>query len=254
MSLNMKKIYVLIMFVFAAGTLLLAQTEMTQDTRDAINYGRFNPNPMRSAIYGVEGSKGSIKGDIYLDSAWHMAEVFFYPEIVRRYDPSASDSVGGYPVRVEVVDYSVEFKVKDTPKAVEESAIRKIVWMKGDQKVTLVNTRQYPGVKDMSGFFQVIAEGSLTILKYTKINLLQPTYSVALDVGTKDYRIIKKEEYYYLRGGKDNGKPEKFKPTKSALLDLMRSKKSRVEKYIEENDLNLRKDEDLAKLVAFYNE
>lgn len=249
----MKKSYLFILIIFAFVSLLQAQTEMVQHTRDALNYGNFSLNPMRNTIYGMEGPGGSVQGDIYLDSAWHVAEVFFYPEIIRRYDPNASDSIGGYQVRVEVVDYSVEFMMQSAPKAVEESAIQKVKWQKGDQKVVLVNTRQFSGMSAIKGFFQVIAEGPLTILKYTKINLLKPTYNVALDVGTKDYRILKKEEYYYLKEGKGTQKPEKFKPSKSVLLELMRNRKSGVEKYIEENDLNVRKEEDLAKVVAFYN-
>ncbi|MFN7115459.1 MAG: hypothetical protein ACK4TA_01590 [Saprospiraceae bacterium] len=249
----MKKTGLILIMNVLFVLLAQAQERMTEHTRDALNYGTFNPNPMRSAIYGVEGPRGSIQGDIYLDSAWHTAEVFFYPEVVRRYDPNASDSIAGYPVRVEVVDYSVEFMVKDASKAVEESAIRKINWMNGTEKVTLVNTRQYAGTGELKGFFQVLADGSLTILKHTKINVYKPTYSVALNVGTKDYRLVKKEEYYYLWKDKAGAKPEKFKPSKSALLELMRSRKSSVEKFIAENDLNLKRDADMVKVVAFYN-
>lgn len=250
----MKKSY--FFFILSTTFTLLLQAQqptMTQHTRDAINYGTFNLNPMRNTIYGIEGPKGSIQGDIYLDSAWHTAEVFFYPDVIRRYDPDASDSIGGYAVRVEVVDYSVEFLMQDAAKAVEESAIRKINWMKGGEKVVLVNTRQYPGAGELKGFFQVLAEGSLTILKYTKINVYKPTYSVALNVGTKDYRLVKKEEYYYLQQDKKAAKPEKFKPSKSALLELMRSRKSSVEQFIAEHDLNLKKEADLLKLVTFFN-
>jgi len=249
----MKKFYFCFILIVNALALLRGQSEMTQSTRDNLNYGNFVPNPQRSAIYGIEQPKGSVKGDVYLDSAWHIAEIFFYPEVVRRYDANASDSVGGYKVRVEVVDYTVEFLVDSKGKAVEESAIRKVIWNDRKEQTTLVNTRQYGISDDLKGFFEVLSEGPLTVLKYTRITLLKPTYNIALDVGEKDYRILKKADYYYLREGK-GAKPEKFKYSKSTLLELMKNKKAQVEKYVEENNLNLKQEADLRKVLNFYNQ
>lgn len=248
----MKKLFAAFIFCINALLPVLGQSEMTQSTRDNLNYGNFTPNPQRTTIYGIDERKSNIKGDVYLDSAWHVGEVFFYPEVIHRYDPNASDSVGGYKIRVEVVDYTVEFLIENKAKAVEESAIRRLVWMNGTDKITLVNTRQY-GVSDgLKGYFELLSEGKLTILKYTRITLLKPTYNIALDIGEKDYRILQKSDYYYLREGK-NSKPEKFKFSKSSILDLMKDKKSSVEKYVEAERLNLKQEADLRRVLQFYN-
>lgn len=249
----MKKILTSIFLIISGFIAIFGQSEMTQSTRDNMNYGNFVPNPQRSTIYGIEQRKGSVKGDVYLDSAWHVAEIFFYPEVVRRYDANASDSVGGYKVRVEVVDYTVEFLIENKGKAVEESAIRKVKWNDKKEQTTLVNTRQYGISDDLKGFFEVLSEGTLTVLKYTRITLLKPTYNIALDVGEKDYRILKKADYYYLREGK-GAKPEKFKFSKSNLLELMKNKKPQVEKYVEDNNLNLKQEADLRQVLNFYNQ
>lgn len=230
----------------------LKAQEFTQSLRDDLNYGSFKLSPQRSTIYGVEGSKGTVQGDVYLDSAWHTAELFFYPEVVRRYDPEASDSVGGYKVRVEVVDYTVEFLIDNTVKAIEENAVKKLRWQTNNKVVKLVNTRQYSGAEDVKGFYEILSEGQLTVLKYTRIQVIQPTFNVALNVGTKDAKLIQKPEYYYVKGTQSTTLT-KFKPTKSALLDLMNNKKTSVEKYLKTNDLSLKEEQDLVKVLNFYN-
>ena len=242
--------------LWAIGSLCLSlygQSEMTQSLRDNLNYGSFNPGPNRAPIYGVGQSQGKIVGDVYLDSTFNTAEIFFYSEVVRRYDPSASDSIGGYKVRVDVVNYDVEFQLNEGAKALDESAIRKIRWQSKDRKVTLVNTRQYAGTGEMKGFFELLSEGKLTVLRYTRLKVVQPTYNVALDVGTKDAKLFKKTEYYYIKNTQTL-ELTKFKPTKKSLLELMKSKKTKMERYMDEQNPELKNTADLIKVLDFYNQ
>ncbi len=228
---------------------LTAQEEMVQSTRDAINFGTFTPSANRAAIYGVEGPQGRIVGDIYLDTVWRQSVVYFYPEVVRRYDPKAADSVAGYRVRIDLYNSNVEFQVEGGVKAVEGTAIKRILFKEAQTPFTIINTTQLPRLPDVKGFFRLIGEGKLTVVQHPKIQVINPTYNVALNVGTKDTRLYKKTDYYYLKGSQ----LVKFKPNKKSLLQLMKNQKSRVEQYLAANPVNFKNPEDLTRLVGYYN-
>lgn len=246
----MKKLIVFSLVLLGFIGTVQGQEGMVQSTKDAINFGTFIPSANRAAIYGIVGPGGSVVGDIYLDTAWHTSTVYFYSQIVQKYNPNALDSVSGYQARVDLFNNSVEFKVDGGVKAVDGTAIKRIILTDETPAEIIVNTTQYPRLPDVKGFFRLIAEGELTILQHVTVRTVNPTYNVALDVGTKDTRLYQKTEYYAYQARQ----LVKFKPTKKSLIRLMRQRKSVMEKFISDNDINFKNSEDLAKLVTHYNE
>ncbi len=58
-----------------------------------------------------------------------------------------------------------------------------------------------PSGSQYSGFFELLVEGSLPLLKRTEVEYLKADFSPALNVGSKDDKYIKKTFFYYQRDG-----------------------------------------------------
>lgn len=248
----MKRIFLVLSSMICINLYAQTDTEMMQNLRDDFNYGEFNPGA-NHIYYGVKQKPGVVKGDVYLDPQWHKAAVVFYPDIVKRYDPKAPDSIAGYMVRVDLSSQVVEFQLKEGVKAVDISSVRKIYYeAESGRLVKLVNAREFnDGNANSQGLLELLSAGKLCVVKATTLKIKEPTYNVALDVGEKDAKIYKKGIYYYM-DKKGNALVE-FKPTKKKLLLLMGSKADKVEKYIDNNQLNLKDDVDLQRALVYYN-
>lgn len=248
----MIKYYVFVLCLWATITAAQSDDEMMQNLRDDFNYGEFNPGA-NHVYYGVKQKPGVVKGDAYLDPEWHKAAVVFYPEVVKRYDPKAPDSIAGYPVRIDLINQSVEFQLKEGVKAVEVGSIKKIYY-EADRLVKLVNAKEFDnGETTPKGLVELMSSGKLTVVKEVILKLKEPTYNVALDVGEKDAKIYKKALYYYMEKKGNRSALVKFKPAKKQLLALMGGKADKVETYIDINNLNPKRDIDLQRILIYYN-
>ncbi|CAM3824945.1 hypothetical protein POKO110462_21255 [Pontibacter korlensis] len=95
-------------------------------------------------------------------------------------------------------------------------------------------------------FLEVMADGKTTLLKRTSKKIFdRKGYNSA----TIEREVQESEDYYVATGNK----LVKVKKTKNSLLAAMPEKSDFLETYIKANSLNLRNDNDMAKLVAYYN-
>lgn len=247
----MKKLILLLSCLGSVG--LLPGQEMIQSTRDAFNSGRiglFDPNSSAATLYGIAEGSGIVEGDIYLDTAFRQANIIFYQEVVRRYDPKASDSIGGYPVRIDLRNFVVEFKLGEIVKGIEPTAIRRIYLNQGEPE-RYWNVGEFSGRPEgLEGFVKILAAGPLTIVKGYALDFIKPTYHAALAVGEKNARYVRKEAYYYARG---QGNLVKFKPKRKELLGLMADKVEALSAYLASSNNTLATEQEVAALVAYYN-
>jgi hypothetical protein len=86
-------------------------------------------------------------------------------------------------------------------------------------------------------------------LKKVYLEILRPNFSPALNVGSKDTKIIKKSEYFY----SINNKLNQIK--KKASLDAIQKYDSSIEleSLIKKEKINLNKESDLRKLFLILN-
>lgn len=225
---------------------------MTNSLRDDINTGNLEPSPYR-VIYGMPQESGKVQGDVYLETDWQNANVWFYPEVVARYDPKASDKVSNLPIRVDLGNQYVEFKLPEGVKAIEAASIKKMEVDGPGGVRTFYNTLQYGKSADMPGFAEVLSNGKITVIKYTKLWLKQPTYNVALNVGERDAKLIKQHDYYFVNEKNGVYELNKFKPGVGSLKKVAKSKAKKVEAYLSEQQLDPKNDADLVKILAYYN-
>lgn len=98
------------------------------------------------------------------------------------------------------------------------------------------------------GFFELLSEGELLLLKLTRLNLIPADRSLSHNTGNRENRFVKKEEIYYTKGTVT----EKI-PKRKGILELMQSQKEAVETYIKVNDLNLSSEKHLIAVFNYYN-
>jgi hypothetical protein len=97
-----------------------------------------------------------------------------------------------------------------------------------------------------SSFYQVLVDGGVQLLKH---RIKQPFDERAFNSATTT-RTYKEDEYFYL--AKKNT-PVKIRKDKKQILTVLGNYTAELEAYIAEEKLNLKNEEDLVKLIVFYN-
>ena len=103
---------------------------------------------------------------------------------------------------------------------------------------------------DFNGYFEVLEEGKCDLYRRYTCRLEEGYYNKALSAGDRSYKYVKFEHYYM---SKDNEPAVKIKAKKGSLFKIMTENKDEIDIYIKENKLKLSKEEDLIKLINYYN-
>ncbi|WP_299817758.1 hypothetical protein [uncultured Pontibacter sp.] len=95
-------------------------------------------------------------------------------------------------------------------------------------------------------FYQVLVDGDTQLLKRTSKKIFEELpYGSATKVKT-----FQEDTHYYIA---QKDKLTKIKTDKRAVLKALNDKEAALETYIKANRLNLKNDEDLIKVIDFYN-
>jgi hypothetical protein len=99
---------------------------------------------------------------------------------------------------------------------------------------------------DSNAYFEVFSEGKAQFLKKTKKKI--ETQSVYGSTGS-DKSFITTTKYFLVNGGKSSI----VKKDKKVILEALGDKQTELEAYIKSNNLNLKDENDIAKLLTYYN-
>jgi hypothetical protein len=249
----MKAIKVIILLFFTCFSLVFAQQSneaLMQTTRDAINLrGLVIPtNGSSMALFGIKGAKGDVVGDPYLDSAWQKGNI----KLLRKIGPPGreGDSISNVSLRLDLWANELEIKVDNEKdiRVVGADMIALFTFNTPSERV-FVNTKGFNCEDELKGFIEIIEAGRLSLLAYTKLNIIKPTYNEAMNTGSKDTKISKNNQFYYLKGLT----LYRLGSTKKKLLEAMPDRADDIEKFLKTNDLSLKNREDLGKIFAYYN-
>jgi len=192
-----------------------------------------NGHPMQTKSYeGVQGSP-------YLSDQWAMGVVKMtdgrtYKDVPLKYD-EVQDELYFQDKKAQTlafVDHVNEFK------------INYVANNKPYEKVFRNGFKNIPGSSEAS-FFEVLSDGTAQLLKKT----------TKVQAETREYNapVVKNFEEnakYYLIV---SGKVIPFKKDKKFILENLPNKRTELEAYIKTNNINLKDDADLAKLISYYN-
>lgn len=183
--------------------------------------------------------KSEVIGDTYWDKHWGQSSVQLYKN---------DEYYDGHFTRYDIKGYELEFKTNAGIKVLRGDLVKNVVWidsLSGQSRV-LVNARDFKeeGVP-LSGFLEQLVDGKASLYKKVYLEILKPDFNPALNVGSKDTRIVKKETLYFHA----DGNLTKIKSRKS-LEPLLKANPSATE-FAKAQDLKLTKEADLIKLFTF---
>lgn len=105
----------------------------------------------------------------------------------------------------------------------------------------------FEGTK-LIGFGRLIHKGDkLSLIQHVYVEFIQADYNVALDVGSRDHKYVKRDKLYFV---KDD---QMIPVNKQSISNTMSDKGTQIKKYVKEYHVNIKQEGDLAKLVAYYN-
>jgi hypothetical protein len=202
---------------------------------------RITPGDIFFPIYSNE--KSQTIGDVYLDAHWSQSSLLLFDN---------ETLINDYLTRYDIQNNEFEFRLKGGVKVLAGEKVKNIVWIDSLTKQSRVmnNAREYTAsVTPFDGFFEMLQEGNIQLLKKVYLEILRPNFSPALNVGSKDTKIIKKSEYFYAINNKLN------QIKKKASLDAIQQYDSSIdlESLIKKEKISFNNESDLKRLFLILN-
>ncbi|MBO0953099.1 hypothetical protein [Fibrella forsythiae] len=237
----------LVLLLISAGS-LPAQAQsgtVTQHTQErALPTGLSLP----TLIVGHGTPRGSVIGTPYLDSTWQRGTIRFY----RPLSPVTSvDSLAQVLIRLDLSTYDTEVKASAQNIRLAKAASVRSIRFTDAQTGLYVNTRDYaPLPSPLTGFFEQVAVGSLTLLYYPYLYRIKANYNVAMGTGSAQDELLHKQAWYVA----EKGQVRPFSPGRKALLALMATRQKEIEAYLKQQQPDLKSRTDLKALFEYYNQ
>ena len=242
-------------FLCLIGTTVLAQNSMMQNTKDALNVGGLKVGQHTSTmLYGFDTRTTEVLGSYYLDQDWSLATVRFYPKTISTPKGTVKlDSLSDVQIKIILYGNDVEFNTPEGVKVISGTLIKSFTLQKPNQLPknyvsTLEFVDNYDKIKP--SFFELLVDGKIKLLEYTKVNTQKPDYVEAFNTGSKDIKITKDKQLFITQGQE----VLRLNTNKKEILELMSDKKAEVERFIKQNDLSVKDRVDLLQIFKFYNE
>jgi hypothetical protein len=229
-----------------------AQSTITQTTKDILNTG--------GSLFGVNGASaaraftndmGNVIGTQLLDTVWREATIKLYKKIGT--PGRESDSIPAIPVRYDIYnnDFEVMVNSKQDIRGLNGSFVRYFTLFYGIERTSKIflNVAEFKAEEQITGFMELLAGGKATLLEQTKLSVSKPTFNAVLNTGTKDTKIVKTPQYFYVK----NNEIFKLTNSKKKIIEALADKEAEVENWLKTNDINFKRSADLARLFAFYN-
>lgn len=154
-------------------------------------------------------------------------------------------------MRYDAYSHEIEVSVDNQLRFIRGIDLTAFMLKHEGQKLYFINAEKYDykGSK-LYGFFQLLEDGALQVLKRVRVQILASNYSIALNVGHNYDQLIRKTEYYFARKG---------------VLQMVKSRKEvyrffskldfDAKSFMKQNKLKYRKNKEntLRQLVRAYN-
>ncbi len=185
-----------------------------------------------------------VVGSVYLNENWNETTLNLKKGI------AGVSQLIGINVKLDLKTNGFELLTEKDIKVLTGANVESFVWMNDlPNEEMYINCDQFffEGTK-LIGFGRLIHKGDkLTLIQHVYVDLIQADYNVALDVGSKNHKYIKRDKLYLV---KDD---QMIPVNKQSISNTMSDKGAQIKKYIKEYHLNIKQEGDIAKLVEYYN-
>jgi hypothetical protein len=183
-----------------------------------------------------------VEGDPYWDIHWGKGALQFYEK-----DRWAT----GYIMRYNIQRNDFELLFEKTIRVIEGKQIRHMVFLDSLSGKTrfLINAKEYKEEDvPMIGFFEVLVDGKNALMKYVRLEILKPDFSPALNVGSKNTRIVKKESYFF------NIDRSVYRiRSKKSMDSLFSERETEMNLFIKREGIRFNRESDLIKLFSYFS-
>lgn len=249
----MKILIVLFSFIFLLALEASSQHKGLQSSDDTLSLETKIRRHNSIVLSGFGDSSTEIQESFYLDPAWSVATVRFYPRTIGTSKGTIKlDSVSDVLIRVLLKGNDVEFNTPEGVKVISGNLIKNFfISQNGSLVRRYINTQEFTDNNDVvkSGFFEVLADGNLKLLEYSKLKIQQSDRMQAFNIESKS-ATTETEKLLFVAKGKE---VVKFNAGKRGLYALMADKKPEIEKFVKENRLSLKDRIHLTKIFHYFN-
>ncbi|SIN75516.1 carboxypeptidase-like regulatory domain-containing protein [Algoriphagus halophilus] len=208
----------------------------------------FNDRPNMiggNMVYGIPPEPKKLEGNNYLDLKWNSASLLLYRD---------QQVLEGFRVRYNIVSNMFELMEPENNlvSVMPGLRIQNFVWVDSTYKVPryFVNGMDF---KDegapIAGFFEVLVDGELPLMRRTMAVFKESNYNSALMVGNRNDQIIKRNVYYYLKGQDVIEVPKGRKK----IFALFGDQAEEMANYTNDNSIDLKEPSGLFQLFTYYN-
>lgn len=196
-------------------------------------------------FYGIPPEPKKVEGNFYLDKKWNLASILLYRD---------QQVLEGYRVRYNINSNNFELLEQESLQVTTLQGLRvqNIVWMDSSYKVPryFVNGMDFRDEgSPILGFFEVLVEGELPLIRRTLAVFKESNYNTALMVGNRNDQIVKRNIYYYLRGKNLFEVPKKRKD----LFLIFGEKATQMESFVNDNQIDLKEASSIFQLFTYFN-
>jgi len=203
--------------------------------------GQISPGDMTFGISATPPAK--VIGDVYFDIHWGKSSI----ELAE-----GDRIVEGYYCRYNIQNNHFEILRGKEVRAIPGPKIKDVMWIDSltNQPRLLVNLTNYVyNEAPLTTFAEILSDGEFKLLKRIALEILRPDFSPALNIGSKDFRIIKTVEYYYaIDKTLDKIKNAKsLQPLETTIPD------KKMKEFIKRENINMKSEEGLKKVFSYLN-
>ncbi len=182
-------------------------------------------------------------GDVFLNHDFRPSKFILFVD---------DKVVTGYAARLDLRRNEFDIMTEQGIRALAGSRVKSLEWSDSltKQPQFFVNASRFNNEDGIPylGFFQILAEGKLVLLRKTELIFKEADRSPHHNAGNADHRFLKRSALYYVEGD-----CSLKLPGKRNLLKLFAGKDEEMSKFIKINALDLNQDSHIAALFEYYN-
>jgi hypothetical protein len=192
------------------------------------------------SIPNLPSQPAGIVGDVYLTPQFQEASFILYKD---------KRQVNGYNSKYDIHRNEFNVITQQGIRVLNGDLVRSAVCLDSLTKAPhyLFNGKEFKSSSGTpySGFFELLSEGKMPLLKKTEVEFIKANFSPALNVGSKDHKYIKKDAFYFLKDGVLQPIPKK------KFFSIFGEQEKAIEEYAKE--LRPKEEKDLNKIFDYFN-
>jgi hypothetical protein len=249
----MKKLLISILFTVSLVDIQAQKSDSaaidphTKQRAEALRMMLQNNNERQTAtqfIYSFDTRYEGFKGNYYFNPEWLVGDLYgtagkiIDRNIPLKYDAYNKEVLMKKPNGDTLAVFPMGFTLYD------DAYGKSYTFMKYAQATSKT------GVSLPDNFLLIMFKGKNMLMKDVSKRIVKADYQGAYSANRPYDTFDDNSEYYII---KNNGDISKLKLKKGSLLDALNEHKVKIEEYLKTNNINIKNDGDLVKVMAFYD-